>query len=100
MGTGLGAQACCSVPKVVDRSGDGMSWAQCATCGETFNSDSGFDPHLIRTDNRCLTVPEMTAQGWGRNSRGWWFPPITAAAAISQRARFGREDSTRIDREA
>lgn len=59
---------------------------QCATCGECFGSVRGFDRHRIGTvgepDRRCLTVPEMIANGWRRNARGFLLTPDARHAGV------------------
>lgn len=55
------------------------SRCQCTACGEHFGSVRGFDRHRIGTvgepDRRCLTLAEMVAAGWCRNSRGFLLTP-------------------------
>ena len=54
------------------------SRCQCAACGEVFNSVSVFDLHRVgswhayRSTRRCLTVIEMMARGWTKNTRRFW----------------------------
>jgi hypothetical protein len=74
-----------------------MSWARCSECGQTFNSDYGFDRHRVTTtgqpgydadyDWRCATEAELLGRGWSKNARGWW---ITAQMADSARDRRTR----------
>ena len=54
---------------------------QCPTCGEYFNGVQPFDKHRVgqyakpgeQVDTRrCLTVAEMEAAGFQRNSAGFW----------------------------
>lgn len=48
---------------------------QCPTCSEYFTSERTFDRHRVGqfgSDRRCLTVAEMVAGGWVKNTRGFW----------------------------
>jgi len=74
-----------------------VSWARCAACGETFNSDYGFDQHRVRTtgspsadpeyDWRCATPAELQEQGWSRNIQGRWITSQMADSALDRRTR-------------
>lgn len=60
----------------------------CAQCGELFNSVSVFDLHRIGpygTNRRCLTVREMQAKGWGRNTDGFWTQRRMGREAVTRR---------------
>ena len=56
---------------------------QCTVCGLGFGSERAFDRHRIGefagTDGintrRCMTVVEMTAEGWVKDHRGFWLVP-------------------------
>lgn len=37
-----------------------MSWAECASCGEKFTSDSAFDAHLGHPDSETDCYPPAT----------------------------------------
>lgn len=48
---------------------------QCCGCGEYFNGERGFDRHRVGVygvNRRCLSVAEMIARGWYRNTAGFW----------------------------
>jgi hypothetical protein len=64
---------------------------QCPTCGELFNSVSGFDRHRmgdfaksgeLRHYRCCLSPAKMTAQGWSRNVAGFWIRQARNAVTI------------------
>ena len=67
----------------------GTSRCQCPACGEYFNRVSTFDRHRSGSyakpgewsgDRRCLTVSEMQAKGWMKNSAGFWITGRRLAA--------------------
>ncbi|VTU25129.1 hypothetical protein SRS16CHR_03598 [Variovorax sp. SRS16] len=53
---------------------------QCPTCGDFFNSTHAFDRHRIGrhagNQRRCLTAPEMEAQGIALTASGFWVSEI------------------------
>ncbi len=81
-----------------------MAKSLCRACGETFVGVMAFDAHRVgsfgnpiyktsrtgkqtktvidHTPNRrrCLTVPEMLAQGMIRNDKGWWMLQVAKPA--------------------
>jgi hypothetical protein len=52
---------------------------QCSPCGEDFSSITNFDAHRVGKHmplaRRCLSVAELVALGWEKNSRGAWHDP-------------------------
>ncbi len=53
----------------------GNSRCACAECNECFNSLASFDRHRTGKHSegrRCLTAPEMRADGMSENSAGYW----------------------------
>jgi hypothetical protein len=48
---------------------------KCSGCAEYFNSVSVFDAHRVGgfgPERRCLSIGEMLAKGWIRNSAQFW----------------------------
>lgn len=70
---------------------------QCAACGESFNGVQPFDHHRAGTyghNRHCMTVEEMEAAGFIRNTAGFWCERASAEHALRPRAqdiraRFG-----------
>lgn len=52
---------------------------QCPTCGEPFNSFSGFDLHRVgrigTSARRCLAPAELATLGWTVSAEGFWRLP-------------------------
>ncbi len=62
---------------------------RCPACGEHFNGTAGFDFHRVGehgVNRRCLTVAEMTAKGYGRNTAGFWVTDSHAQRAARRTA--------------
>ena len=72
--------------------GDGGG--HCASCCESFASDTAFDGHRYGDydDQRyCLTAEEMLLKGWRVGPKGWTSgPPMTDEQRARARAREGR----------
>jgi hypothetical protein len=58
---------------------------QCRACGEYFSRERVFDRHRIGAhgvNRRCLTVTEMVARGWCRNTAGFWILTLLDGAGV------------------
>lgn len=64
------------------------SKCQCTVCGLGLGSERAFDRHRVgdigQPDRRCLTVAEMTAEGWVQDRRGFWLTPDPRRAGAAQ----------------
>lgn len=75
-------------------------WAHCASCHESFTSDTAFDEHRVGAfgvDRRCLTPDEMSDSGILRDRRGYWMSsrgsdPETLRNYWAERERASQEE--------
>jgi hypothetical protein len=74
---------------------------RCPTCGEHFNSVTGFDAHLVGNwkdrgaSRRCLTVGEMLSRGMSQMPGGWWITE-TREQRQNRGGGGGAPDSSRL----
>ena len=72
---------------------------QCSGCGEYFNHEYGFERHRVGKhrdrQRRCLSVAEMAAKNFSKNSGGFWItePHTGARTAIAKGRPFAYEVS-------
>lgn len=76
---------------------------QCPTCGELFNSFSGFDQHrtgrIGTPSRRCMTSDEIVATGLALSADGFWRSPMPDAALRARQQVLARLESTIAPRE-